>query len=146
MSDVNDWNRRIIAEFRANDGKCGGVFAGSDVLILHSIGARSGIVRQNPLVYRQQGDTYFVVASKGGAPTNPDWYYNVVANPELTIEVGASSIAVRARVLHGSERDDAFHAHKLRYPNLGEYETATTRVIPVVAIDPIRRVENRPPT
>lgn len=136
MSDVNDWNHKIIAEFRANDGKCGGVFAGSDLLILHSIGARSGRVRQNPLVYRQQGDTYFVLASKGGAQTNPDWYHNIVANPEVTIEVGASSIAARARVLHGSERDEAFDAHKLRYPNFGEYETATTRLIPAVALGP----------
>lgn len=136
MSDMHDFNRQIIAEFRANDGKCGGMFEGSDMLILHTLGAKSGQVRQNPLVYRQEGETYYIFASKGGAPTNPDWYRNVVANPDATIEVGAESIAVHARLLTGDERDAVFDRHKERYPNFAEDEAATTRVIPVVALDP----------
>jgi deazaflavin-dependent oxidoreductase (nitroreductase family) len=135
MGDTNDFNRQIIAEFRANDGKCGGMFEGSDMLILHSIGAKSGQVRENPLVYRKEGDTYYIFGSKAGMPTDPDWYRNIVANPDVTIEVGAESIAVHARLITGDERDAVFDRHKARYPNFAEYEAATTRVIPVVALD-----------
>ncbi len=135
MSDMNDFNRQIIAEFRANDGKCGGMFEGSDMLILHSIGAKSGQVWENPLVYRKEGETHYIFASKAGMPTDPDWYRNIVANPDATIEVGAESIAVHARVLTGDERDAVFDRHKARYPNFAEHEAATTRVIPVVALD-----------
>ncbi len=104
MSDMHHFNRKIIAEFRANDGKCGDMFEGS--------------------------------ASKGGAPTNTDWYRNVVVNPDVMVEVGAESIAVHARLLTGDERDAVFDRHKERYPNFAKYEAATTRVIPVVALDP----------
>src|SRR5690349_4895111 len=102
--DPNDWNRRIIEEFRANEGRVGGDFEGAPMILIHHRGAKSGTERVNPLMYRKVDGGYAIFASKGGAPSNPDWYYNLVANPETTVEVGAETIPVRARVAQSEER------------------------------------------
>ena len=135
MDEINDWNATIIAEFRDNDGKVGGQFEGATLLLLHSTGARSGAERINPLAYQAVGDSFAIFASKAGADTNPDWYYNVVANAACTVEVGADSIDVRARVLEGAERDQVWSTQKERTPGFAEYEQKTSRVIPVVLLE-----------
>src|SRR5918912_374471 len=98
MSEVRNFNQDIIDEFRANDGKVGGGFAGAPMLLLHSTGAKSGAERVNPMVYQDVDGGWAVFASKAGAPTNPDWYHNLVAHPDATIEVGTETIPVTARV------------------------------------------------
>ncbi|MEZ5237439.1 MAG: nitroreductase family deazaflavin-dependent oxidoreductase [Microthrixaceae bacterium] len=136
MSDVSDWNARIIEEFRANQGRVGGQFEGAPLLLLHSTGAKSGKERVNPMMYQDLGGSYAVFASKAGAPTNPDWYHNLVANPEASIEVGTDTIEVRARVAEGAERDTIWEAQKQHYPAFAEYEAGTSRKIPVVVLEP----------
>jgi deazaflavin-dependent oxidoreductase (nitroreductase family) len=136
MSDMNDWNRHVIDEFRANNGDVGGELAGMPLLLLHHHGAKSGIERVNPLVYQRVGDDYAVFASKGGAPTNPDWYYNLVANPEIEIEVGSDRHKATARIAEASEREKIWDAQKAAFPNLADYEkTAAGRQIPVVVLE-----------
>src|SRR5438128_4724033 len=105
MASPNDFNTRIIEEFRSNAGKVGGPFAGAPMLLLDNKGAKSGGQRINPLVYLPDGDRYIIFASKGGAPKNPDWYHNVIAHPETTIEVGTETIPVTATEVKGEERD-----------------------------------------
>ena len=134
-SDVNDRNALIIEEFRANAGKVGGPFEGRDMLLLHNIGAKSGAERINPLVYQALGGNFAVFASKGGAPTNPAWYYNLIANPDVTVEVGTETVAVSARVAEGDERDQIWTRQKQAIPTFANYEAATTRVIPVVVLE-----------
>ena len=138
MSDVgsmNDFNQRIIAEFRANKGVVGGMFAGMPMLILHSKGAKSGVIRQHPLAYQPRGDNAWAIfASKAGAPTNPDWYHNLVAHPDASIEVGADTVPVTTRVLEGAERSEVWEAQKAASAAFAKYEAATTRVIPVVLL------------
>lgn len=134
MSDTNDWNAQIIEEFRANDGQVGGQFEGAPLLILHSTGAKSGQERLAPMMYQAVGDAYAIFASKAGAPTHPDWYHNLVANPEASIEVGTETKRVRAEVAGGAERDTIWTTQKERYPGFAEYEAATTREIPVVLL------------
>ena len=136
MSDVNDWNRRIIDEFRANDGQVSGQFAGFPLLLLHSTGARSGQARVHPVAYRRVGDGFAVFASKAGAPTNPDWYHNLVAHPRTRVEVGSDTLDVVARVAEGEERDRIWADQMRDYPNFAEYQSKTTRRIPVVILDP----------
>ena len=102
---AGDLNQAIIEEFRANGGNVGGKFEGTPLLLLHSIGAKSGKTRINPMMYQDLGDGLAVFASKGAAPTNPDWYHNLVANARATVEVGAETFAVTARVAHGDERE-----------------------------------------
>jgi deazaflavin-dependent oxidoreductase (nitroreductase family) len=131
-----DYNETIIEEFRANGGKLGGSFEGAPMLLLHSTGAKSGKERVNPMMYQKVDGGYAVFASKAGAPTNPDWYYNVVANPDATIEVGTETIAVRARVADRAERDPIWETQKQRYPGFADYESKTTRTIPVVILEP----------
>jgi deazaflavin-dependent oxidoreductase (nitroreductase family) len=135
MAEMNDWNRQIIEEFRANQGKVGGMFAGATLLILHSKGAKSGKEHVNPVMYRQDGDRYVVFASKGGAPTNPDWYHNLVANPDAKVEVGTDTVDVGAVVTKDEERDELWSKQVADYPQFGEYEKKTTRKIPVVALE-----------
>jgi deazaflavin-dependent oxidoreductase (nitroreductase family) len=137
MSDVNDWNANIIEEFRANEGRVGGQFEGAPLLLLHSVGARSGKERVNPMMYQSVGDTYAVFASKGGAPSNPAWYHNLVANPAATIEVATITVDVRARIAEGAERDTIWETQKERYPGFAGYEASTTRQIPVVILEPV---------
>jgi deazaflavin-dependent oxidoreductase (nitroreductase family) len=136
MSDVNDWNRNVIEEFRTNDGVVGGMFEGATLLLLHHTGAKSGTERVNPLVYMRDGDTYVIFASKAGAPTSPDWYHNLRANPDTTIEVGIQTIAVKASVAEGDERERLWSAQKEIATQFAEYESKTDRVIPVVVLEP----------
>ena len=131
-----DFNAQIIEEFRANQGVVGGPFEGATMLLLHHVGAKSGKDRVNPLVYNRDGDRYVVFASKAGAPTNPDWYHNIKADPNITIEVGTDTIDVVASEASGEERDRLFRAQVKRAPQFGEYESKTDRVIPVVLLTP----------
>ena len=134
MAAFNDFNKKIMAEFHDNAGKVGGPFAGTDVLILTTTGAKSGQTRWNPLVYTKDGDRFVIVASKGGAPTSPDWYHNLVASPSAVIEVGSDVISVEASMASGAERDRLYAQHAVRMPQFLEYAQKTTRKIPVVVL------------
>ncbi len=135
MSEADDWNQKIIDEFRANGGKVGGMFEGAPLLLLHTTGARSGLERVHPLMYQQVGDELAVFASKAGAPSNPDWYYNLRAHPDAQIEIGAETVPVRARVAEDEERERIWERQKREFPNFAEYEkTAGGRTIPVVLL------------
>ncbi len=135
MTESQNWNQQIIEEFRANKGKVGGQFAGSTLLLLHSKGAKSGQERINPLVYLPIDRGYAIFASKGGAPTNPDWYYNLLAHPDVSVEVGTETLPVVARVAEGEERERVWDEQKRRAPGFAEYEKATSRTIPVVILE-----------
>ena len=137
MSDREDWNSNVIQEFRTNEGKVGGPFDGAPILLLHTRGARSGEERVNPMMYLTDGDRLVVFASKGGAPTNPDWYHNLVANPDVEIEVGTERRKVRARVAEGEERDRLYAEQSRRYPQFAKYQEGTDRTIPVVILEPV---------
>jgi deazaflavin-dependent oxidoreductase (nitroreductase family) len=129
------FNERLIVEFRANEGRVGGPFAGSPVLLLTSTGARSGKKYTTPLVYTTDGDHYVIIASKGGSPTNPAWYHNLVAHPRATIEVGAETLDVDVSVANGSERDRLFDAQAALMPNFADYQRKTARRIPVLVLE-----------
>jgi deazaflavin-dependent oxidoreductase (nitroreductase family) len=133
---MSDWNDKIIEEFRANGGKVGGPFEGAPILLLHTTGAKTGQERVNPMMYRPIDGGYAVFASKAGAPTNPDWYHNLVANPDVRAEIGTQTLALRARVAGDAERDPIWTAHKAQNPGFAEYEAQTTRQIPVVILEP----------
>ena len=133
--DMNDWNQQVIAEFRANGGKVGGPFEGAPMVLLDHTGARSGTVRTTPLMALVDGDDLVIFASKAGAPDNPDWFHNLVANPDATVEFGTERFAVRARVAEGAERDDLWTRQKTAYPQFQGYEDSTSRVIPVVVLE-----------
>ena len=133
---MSDWNQSIIEEFRANDGKVGGMFEGAPLLLLHHTGARTGTERITPLMYQDIAGGYAVFASKGGADSNPDWFFNVTANGETTVEVGSSSLPVTVRVAQSDERDEIWSQQKREWPQFAEYERQTSRdVIPVVILD-----------
>jgi deazaflavin-dependent oxidoreductase (nitroreductase family) len=134
MSEADDYNTQIVAEFRANHGKVGGNFEGAPLLLLHNKGARSGQVRVKPMMYLPDGDRYLVFASKGGADENPAWYHNLVAHPEVEIEVGDETVAVRAEEVTGAERDRKYAEQAALYPGFAAYEAKTSRVIPVIAL------------
>ena len=136
MTSMNDRNGKLIEEFRGNQGKVGGYFADSPLLLLTTTGARSGERRTNPLMYLQDGDRWIVFASKGGAPANPDWFHNLSANAAVTIEVGAEVIEADAEVVVGEERDRLYARQSERYPQFGEYQRNTARTIPVIALSP----------
>ena len=131
---MTDWNSKIIDDFRANEGRLGGGFDGAPVLLLHTIGAKSGRERVHPMMYLDLDGRRFVFASKGGADTNPDWYHNLTAHPEVTVEVGADTVAVIARPVQGEERDRVYAEQARRYPGFAEYQEKTRRVIPVVEL------------
>lgn len=135
MTDMNDFNQKIIEEFRANGGKVGGQFAGAPMLLLTTTGAKSGQPRIAPLVYSTDGDRHVIIASKGGAPTNPDWFRNLVANPDVTVEVGTETFAATAVVPEGAERDHLFDAQAAIMPGFREHQNNTDRVIPVVVLE-----------
>jgi len=137
MSEPGDFNTRIIEEFRANAGKVGGPFAGAPMVLLHHRGARSGQERVNPLVYQPVGDAFAVFASKGGAPTHPDWYRNLLAHPDTVVEVGTETIPVRARELAGDERKGIWERQKELMPGFADYEGKTQgiREIPVMLLE-----------
>jgi deazaflavin-dependent oxidoreductase (nitroreductase family) len=137
MSEGNDFNTQNIAEFRANHGRVGGQFEGAPLLILHTVGARSGEPRTNIMMYLKDGDRYLVFASKAGADTNPAWYFNTTANPRVRLEVGDDVFDAEATELTGAERDEKYAEQAGRYPGFAEYERKTTRTIPVVALSPL---------
>ncbi len=132
---MSDWNTKIIEEFRATGGKVGGQFDGAPLLLLHSTGAKSGQDRVAPVMYLADGDDLVVFASKAGADTNPDWFHNLKANPDTRVEIGPDTVAVRARVAEGEERDRLFDRQKAAYPGFADYEAGTDRVIPVVVLE-----------
>ena len=131
-----DPNAKIIEEFRANEGRVGGMFEGMPLLLLHHTGAKSGTPRVNPLAYQADDGRFVVFASKGGAPTHPAWYHNLKANAQTTIEVGTETIEVTASEATGEERKRLFRTQVERVPQFGEYERRAQRVIPVMVLTP----------
>ena len=131
---ANDWNTRIIEEFRANDGRVGGQFAGAPVLLLTTTGAKTGRRYTNPVMYLPDDDRVVVFASKGGAPTNPDWYHNLVAHPRVTVELGTEQYEADAAVITGEARNQLYARQAELYPGFAEYEAKTARTIPVIAL------------
>lgn len=134
-TSANDWNSKIIEEFRANEGKVGGPFEGGTLLLLTTTGAKSGKQRVNPLAYLPDGDRYVIFASKAGAPTNPDWYHNLVAHPQVKLEVGTEAFEATATEVTGEERDQLYARIVERMPGFGDYEKKTTRKIPVITLE-----------
>jgi deazaflavin-dependent oxidoreductase (nitroreductase family) len=136
MPDMNDWNHQIVEEFRANAGKVGGMWEGRPLLLLTTTGARSGQRRTNPVMYLRDGDRLFVFASKGGAPANPDWYHNLLAHPDVTVEIGGQTYGAVGKPVTGAERDRIYTSWAQQYPQFREYQEKTSRVIPVVELHP----------
>lgn len=135
---MSDWNANVIAEFRANEGRVGGPWEGRTLLLLHHFGAKSNIERVNPLAYQPLGDSAWAIfGSKGGAPTHPDWYHNLVANPKAKIEVGTDTFDVVARVAQGEERERIWIKQKQDWPGFAGYERKTSREIPVVILEAV---------
>jgi deazaflavin-dependent oxidoreductase (nitroreductase family) len=133
---MSEFNRKVIEEFRANEGRVGGPFEGAPVLLLTSTGAKSGEHRTTPVVYQPDGDRMVIFASKAGAPENPAWYHNLRANPSATVEVGNDTVEVEAVVTEGDERERLFSKQKELMAQFADYEQKTTRQIPVVALKP----------
>ena len=138
MSVQNDRNLGIIQEFRANGGKVGGPFAGRTLLLLHTIGAKSGQARINPVAFVTESDRLVIIASKGGAPTNPDWFYNVLANPLVTVETGNEQFKARATVAAEPERTRLYDQMVAMMPGFAEYQRKTTRTIPVIILTRVK--------
>jgi len=132
--NANNWNSQIIEEFHANGGKVGGVFANATLLLLTTTGAKSGQRRINPVAYLPDGDRLIIFATRAGAPTNPDWYHNLLAHPDATVEVGTESFDVTATIVQGEERDRLYARQAVIMPSFAEYEKKTERVIPVFAL------------
>jgi len=138
MTQTTDFNAKIIEEFRANSGHVGGPFAGAPLLLLHHTGAKTDIARVSPVMYQPVGDDLAVFASKGGAPSNPAWYHNLVAHPEAEVEVATDRFPVVARVANDAERAPIWDKQKHDYPGFAQYESRTTRTIPVVILERAR--------
>jgi deazaflavin-dependent oxidoreductase (nitroreductase family) len=137
-NSMNDWNKAIIEEFRANGGKVGGPFEGGTLLLLTTTGAKSGKQRVSPLAYTADGDRFIIIASKAGAPTNPDWYHNLLAHPTATVEVGTEQFEVKATpVVEEPERSRLYAKMVERMPGFADYERKTTRKIPVVLLEKV---------
>jgi deazaflavin-dependent oxidoreductase (nitroreductase family) len=134
MSELHDWNTKIIEEFRGNEGRVGGQFEGAPMLLLHTTGAKSGAERVNPMMYLDNDGHLYVFASKAGADTDPDWFRNLSANPEVRVELGAEVFDATASPLEKSERDRIYDIQVGLFPGFGEYQEKTTRVIPVVEL------------
>ncbi len=132
-TDMNDWNSQVIAEFRANDGKVAS-FGDAPMVILHHTGAKSGLERETPLVPLIDGDSMYLIASKAGAPTHPDWYHNLKANPKVEIEYGTERFTAEVSEVGRTERDELYAKQVAVQPGFADYEKATTRVIPVLAV------------
>jgi deazaflavin-dependent oxidoreductase (nitroreductase family) len=138
MADGDDFNAKVIAEFRANGGKVGGFFQGQPMLLLHHSGAKTGTERVNPLVYQQVGDSYAIFGSAGGQPRDPQWYRNLRAHPDVTVEIGGTTAHVRARAADPAERASIWATQKERMPHFADYEkNAAPREIPVILLDPV---------
>jgi deazaflavin-dependent oxidoreductase (nitroreductase family) len=133
---MNDFNQRMIEEFRANNGQViSGPLAGMPLLLLTTTGAKSGQTRVSPLAYTKDGDRLVIIASKGGAPTNPDWFYNVRANPTVTVEVGTERFQARATIPQGQERERLYKQMAQQLPVFAEYQQKTSRQIPVILLE-----------
>ena len=130
----NDWNQKIIDEFRTNEGRVGGQFEGAPMILVHHVGAKSGTERVNPLVYFPYGDRMVIIASKGGAPTNPDWYHNLKAHPDVDVEVGTERFPVTVEEATGAERDALWARVVEQMPGFGEYQEKVDRLIPVLVL------------
>ena len=131
---MSDWNANVIEEFRANDGKVGGFFEDKPVLILHATGARSGLERVTPLVYRKEGDRLFIFASKGGSASHPDWYHNIKANPAVSVEIGTDTSSATTVEIVGDERDAVYARQAAAMENFATYQADTDRTIPVIEL------------
>lgn len=131
---MSDWNARVIEEFRENGGVVGGVFEGRPLLLLHTTGAKTGQERVSPLMYRDEGRRIFVFASRGGSPTNPDWFHNLQANPQVTYEIGTEIRSARAIEIVGDERVGIYARHASAFPVFAEYQARTDRMIPVIEL------------
>jgi deazaflavin-dependent oxidoreductase (nitroreductase family) len=134
MTTPSDRNKSVIEEFRTNAGKVGGPFAGKTLLLLHTIGAKSGLERVNPVAYVIDEDRFVIVASKGGAPTNPAWYHNILAHPNISVEVGVNEVRVVAAVSSEPERSRLYDKMIAMLPVFAEYRQRTTRIIPVITL------------
>lgn len=132
---MNDFNASVIAEFRAHGGRVGGPFEGAPLLLLTSTGAKSGEERTTPVMYLPDGERMVIFASKAGAPTNPAWYHNLMANPTATVEVGTESFQATARVATGEERAELYNRQAELRPQFADYAEKTTREIPVVVLE-----------
>jgi deazaflavin-dependent oxidoreductase (nitroreductase family) len=132
---MSDYNKQIIEDFRANKGKTS--MGNMNLLLMTIRGAKTGKETTVPVAYSKDGDTYIVAASKGGSPTNPDWYYNLIAHPEIIVEVGDEKFKARATNITGEERDRLYDQHAAQYPTFNDYKTKTTRIIPVFALERI---------
>ncbi|MDJ0791782.1 MAG: nitroreductase family deazaflavin-dependent oxidoreductase [Acidimicrobiia bacterium] len=134
---MSDWNTNVIEEFRTNGGTVGGPFDGDTLLLLHHRGAKSGTERITPLLYRREADRIFIFASKGGDPRHPAWYHNIVANPEVTVEVGTETMSATAVEITGPERDEIYGRQAAEQPSrFGVYQENTERTIPVIELVP----------
>ncbi len=135
---MENFNQQIIDEFRSNQGKVGGMFAGMKLLLLTTKGAKSGKQTTVPVSYTKEGDRFVIVASKGGAPTNPAWYHNLIAHPDATVEVGTEKFKVRALCVTDDERERLYNQHAKQYPVFNDYKAKTTRKIPVFLLERIQ--------
>lgn len=134
-AEMNNWNAQVMAEFRANGGRCGGPFEGAEMVILHHTGAKTGAARETPLCCLVDGDRLVIFASKAGAPTHPDWYHNLVAHPDVEVEYRTERFAARAVEVTGPARDDLYGRQMELMPQFADYAEATTRVIPAIALE-----------
>lgn len=134
MSEPNDWNKKIIEEFHANDGKVGGVFAGFSILLLTTTGAKSGRQYITPLAYLPHEDRVIIFAANGGAPTHPDWYHNLKAHPQVEVELGTEKFAATAIIITGEERDRLCAGQSALARVVVEYQAKTERLIPVIEL------------
>ena len=134
VNEVNEMNKRVIKEFRENEGRVGGMFEGAPVLLLHTVGAKSGAERINPMMYQEVGHEFAVFASIAGAPTNPAWNQNLRKDPDAVIEVGTQKLAVTATVADPTTRAIIWDEQKASYPQFAQYEARTDREIPVVLL------------
>lgn len=135
MSRPNDRNQRNIEEFRANGGRVGGAFADRSLLLLTTTGRKTGKRHTTPVMYQRDGERLVIFASKGGAPTNPDWYHNLVAHPTVTVEVGTETFEAQTSVARDAERDELYARQAKQYPQFADYQAKTSRRIPVVILE-----------
>jgi deazaflavin-dependent oxidoreductase (nitroreductase family) len=133
-----EFNKKVIAEFRSNGGQVGGQFAGAPMIIITHTGARSGKTYISPLVYSKDGDRFVIIASKAGAPRNPSWYHNLLAHPDVTVEIGTEKFKARASEAKGAERDRLFAAQAKLMPQFNEYQKKTNRRIPVLVLERVK--------
>jgi len=138
MNNPNNWNENVIKEFRENAGKVGGPFEGKTLLLLHTIGAKSGQERINPVACVRDGERFVIIASKGGAPNNPNWYFNLVAQPLVTVEFGTELFQAHAEVAPEPERTRLYAKMVEHMPGFADYEKKTTRVIPVIVLTQVK--------